>query len=165
MRALQCGHARASAASHIPRAPRPRARRARTLRRAGRVVRNPSRAGFLQRFAKAQQAAANPAFHGAEAAGRWSAEISTVLGLQKSELDGAALRLGKGIHQRADFFRAARLIHRALHGSGRTTAEGGRSNRPNLRGGAASRVSGAGNRGPDSAPTVNSQGSSGPRAA
>src|SRR5258705_909534 len=50
----------------LPRPPRPPARRARTLRTAERVVRNPSRTCLLERFAQAQQATTNPAFHGAE---------------------------------------------------------------------------------------------------
>src|SRR5712671_5970212 len=59
-------HSDAPGALPLPRVLRPPARRARTLRTAERVVRNPSRTCLLERFPKAQQAAANAAFYGAE---------------------------------------------------------------------------------------------------
>src|SRR5712672_1149838 len=101
-------------ALRLPRAPRPPARRARTLRKAERVVRNPSRTCLLERFAQAQQAATNPAFHGAERLADGGGNFAVRHAFKKCQLDGVPLRLGKGIHQRADFFRSARLIHRSL---------------------------------------------------
>src|SRR5260370_4344416 len=90
----------------LPRAPRPPARRARTLRRAERVVRNPSRTCLLERFTKAQEAATNPTFHGPERLTDGGGNLAVRHAFKKRELDGAALRCGKGIHQRADLFRS-----------------------------------------------------------
>jgi len=65
-------------------------------------------------------------FSGSERLADGRGNLAVLMPSKKRELDVAALQCGKGIHQRADFF-ARRDWSIAPSGSGRSTAESGRS--------------------------------------